>query len=392
MTCILADISAFEYWRTPPIARLLASAPEDDELLHRLVSPERLGRLRRGLEECSPIIRASSGNGRAHFGDGVGPVIDARWQLAASCDAPLSLLASSQRERHLSQLARPRLWSGPFDEGSCVQVAPGLFVVIPAMALLQLAARVSETRAALLASELCGSFSVYEPPEPLRELLQELIDESILPVVGHWSPTLDESGRLTSLWSRPPRATVESLASSIETLGRLRGRRRLERALQIVRPGAASPLEVRVGMLLGSDVDRGGEGLGGFSFNREVWLTLEARKIARRQACVCDLFWEADPAAGTRALDVECQSLLCHGGAGRTVSDSNRTTALQLMGIDVVPVTQAQIADDESLSALSRLIARQRGVTLAERDERQEALRRRFHDEVMTDWERLHES
>lgn len=392
MTCVLADISAFEYWRTPPVARLLACGSEDDETLHCLVSSERLGRLRHDLEECSPLFRASTGSSRAHFGEGVGPVIDARWQLAASCDTPLSLLARSQRERHLSRLARPRLWSGPLDEGSCVRVAPGLSVVIPALALLQLAARVSEARVALLASELCGGFSVYESPEPLRELIQELVDESLLPAIGRWSPVLDEGGRLTSLWSRPPRATVESLASSVESFERARGRRCLERALAMVRPGAASPLEVRAGMLLGSDVDRGGEGLGGFSFNREVRLSPEARRIARRQACVCDLFWEANAAAGIRALDVECQSLLYHGSVERIISDSNRATALQLMDIDVIYATQSQISNVESLSALATLIARQRGIAPVVRSERQEALRRRLLDDVMTDWGSLHKA
>lgn len=58
MDAIVSDISAFRYWRIPPLVRLLVSAPEDDALLQSIVSEEELTRLRQGCAQLAS--RASS--------------------------------------------------------------------------------------------------------------------------------------------------------------------------------------------------------------------------------------------------------------------------------------------------------------------------------------------
>ena len=71
----ICDISAFLYWRTPPVVRLLASAPEGEPLLANVVEPDRLRVFRSRLAEESPLMRALSdpGQSRARYGDDVPP-------------------------------------------------------------------------------------------------------------------------------------------------------------------------------------------------------------------------------------------------------------------------------------------------------------------------------
>lgn len=56
METIICDISAFQYWRIPPVVRLLTEAPPDDPLLLNLVDGEELERLRAGRAEL-PLAR-----------------------------------------------------------------------------------------------------------------------------------------------------------------------------------------------------------------------------------------------------------------------------------------------------------------------------------------------
>lgn len=56
MDAIVSDISAFRYWRIPPLVRLLVSGSEDDALLQSIVTEEGLTRLRQGCAQL-PLVR-----------------------------------------------------------------------------------------------------------------------------------------------------------------------------------------------------------------------------------------------------------------------------------------------------------------------------------------------
>lgn len=231
----------------------------------------------------------------------------------------------------------------------------------------------------LLASELCGTFAVFVTPDCVREVLQGLVERRRLPRIDGWSPCLDENGLITDLWSRRPLASPGELLSLAEHAEARNGRARLTEAARLVTPGAASPFEVRTGVLLGFPRSRGGEGHTGFSHNRRVALTPEARRLAGRASCYCDLYWD-------EGVDVECQSALAHGSAAGYLSDSDRTTALGLMGIAVVPVTYPQITTEARLHALSKAVARQRGMEWRPPTDHQRALAARLRAEVLADW------
>lgn len=294
MDALICDISAFLYWRTPPVVRLLTSAREDDPLLLSLFNPERVRNCRRALAASSDLLGAWVGSSltRAHYGAAGAALMSSAPLLAGSFDLPVDLLVEEPSQRRASRLVRPRVWGAPVPEGAVVDLGRGMGVVAPIVALHQLAGRASPVRTVLLASELCGSFAVYEPPGPVRALLQELVDERRLPRLSGWSPALDARGQISRVWSRPPLLSVERLAEWASSSEVVRGRERLAGAARLVVPAAASPFEVQAGVLMGFSPRRGGEGYDGFVHNRRIELPPAAARIARRSSCVCDLYWE----------------------------------------------------------------------------------------------------
>ena len=384
----VCDISAFQYWRTPPVARLLVSAPEDDPQLRAMVSPARLRAFREELAESVPLLRAlaNRGQSRARYGPDALALAAAVPLLAAGSMGPIDVHSERPGQRRPSALVRPRVCAGVSSEPA-YGIAPGVSVVAPQLALQQLCARASLVQTVMLATEVCGGFSVYDPPEPVRRLLNELLAEGRLPRIAGWEPSLDMDGRLTSLWTRPALLTPARMLSHARSTGVRRGRARLELAARLTVPGAASPFEARTGILLGFSSARGGEGYAGFSHNARIGLSGDARRLARRGYLACDLYWPA--AEGRRALDLECQSGLVHGGSAAALSDADRTAALQLMETEVVLATYGQIADAGRFDALSRLVAQKLGVSYHVKSPEQRDRALKLRQEVFQSWEEL---
>ena len=387
----LCDISALLFWRIPPIVRLLTLGPADEDPLCHLVDPVRLERIRHDLVDGTRLAGLMNGPASWHTHPGVeaGPLLAAAPLLAAFTDVPIDLLVTESTERRYSSLVRPRVWTGALPNETLFQPAPGLTVIPPALALQQVAARSSLGRTIALASELCGVFSAYQPPQPLADMLQDLFDEGRLIPYGGWGAAADNNGRLTGLWSRPPLATPAGLVRSAEGSGTSRGRARLEQAAGLVHPGAASPFEVQAGMLLGLSRRRGGEGLGDFQHNRRIALAPNAARVAERHVCSCDLFYRGAVDPKLMGIDVECQSSAHHFGTRSSASDANRATALQLMGIEVVQLTYAQLADPARFKIFSALLAEKLGLPYREKTDAQLAAQTRLRAEILTDWGQL---
>lgn len=383
METIICDISAFLYWRVPPVVRLLVSAADDDPLLANLVSPEGLAELRAGCAEL-PLARACASSG-IHWraaGEASRAIRSSAALLSVGMEGPVDVLVTRREQTRRATVVRPRLWSAGVSQEELSRVSEDLSVVSPEFALLQLARRASLVRTVLLASELCGSFAVYTAPECVREVLQQLVEGNVLPRMGGWDPCLDREGKLTDLWSRKPLATPADLRRIAEQSPSSGGRERLLEAVRLVNAGAASPFEAKAGVILGFSRRRGGEGQGGFVHNQRIALAPEARALARRFSCYCDLYW-------SEGLDLECQSRLAHDIGSSFLSDSDRTAALRLMGVEVLPVTYRQLKNEARTQTLSKMVAEKRGVSWAPPTERQRVAGQRFRGEVLVDWEGL---
>ena len=356
MDITICDATAFEYWRIPPIVALLLVGRNDDIVLRRILRPGELEAFRTAalseLPLCKRFLQPNPSMRRA--GRAAELLRAAIPLIAATHDGPVDILVNQHSACHTSTLLRPRLWSSEATINRAVQIGQSTSVVTPALALLQIAARAGLIQTVLLASELCGSFAIYEAPPLIREWLQTIQNRTGIPAVGDWKPCLDSQGHLTNLWSRPALVTVQ-------------------------------PFEVQAGVLLGFPRNLGGEGHGGFTLNKKIPLTHDAQLLAQRNNCYCDIYWES-------GLDVECQSSLVHQNEGSFLSDSDRTAALRRMGIDVLPITYGQLADASRFDALSRTISNMLGKPHPTKSSRQKQLTTKLRQEVLADWGSLHKA
>ena len=350
METVICDISAFEFWRIPPVVRLLTGAPADDADLQRHFSRSEIERLRFDMVQELSLCKACLSDGAKwrRSGQVSQAVRDACLLLASGMSAPVDVLVGSAKDAHASTVVRFHAWGGALQVVTSMHLTDELAVTSPAFTLQQLAGRSSLIKTVMLASELCGSFAVYRAPVPIRE----------------------------------PLVTPAELAAFAERSESSRGRKRLLRAAELVCPEAASPFEVQMGMLLGLPKRLGGEGLGGFEHNKRIPLSGKARLLANRDCCYGDLVWGEE-------LDLECQGLAFHNNQRSYLSDSERMTALELMGYQVLPVTHEQIRSPDRFDALCEIVAQSLGKPRKQKTASQMVATRDLRSQLFVDWHDL---
>ncbi len=382
METVICDVTAFNYWRCPPVVKqLVAAAQAGDPSFGPLGASELAAfgeRLARESRLCQGFLRPNPST-RAH-GRATKALRQAVPLLAVCQDDPIDILQESRSACHASSLVRSHLCCNLSCVKPWLSIGHDVSVTTPAFALLQVAARASLARTVMLASELCGSFAVYSPPPAVKDCLQTMQNRGGIPAIGDWRPYVDQRGRVTGIWSRPALMDARDMTAVVAAHGPKRGGKTLKAAADLVVPGAASPFEVQAGMLLGFPRNRGGEGYEGLEFNRRIKLTRPARRLAQRDSCYCDLYWEC-------GLDLECQSALVHQNEVSFLSDSDRTLALKSMGIEVLPVTFGQLADEARFEALSSAVCKVLGRRPRPKTERQRRATRELRRELFgCDW------
>ncbi len=385
METIICDITAFDYWRIPPIVGMLVCGGNDRLLNSVGLCPEALDAFRMRLASELGLCRrfALPAPAASHMGRTAKDLQGVLLALAPNHSDAVDVLVAERRHCHASSLIRTRLCTCELPPGATIPLNDDVSVVTPGFALMQLASRLPLSHIVMLGMELCGSFAVYRPPEPLEAMLQSLACGRGIPKVGGWRPFVDVHGRLTGLWSRPPLVSLKDLRKLCRAASPKRGGAKLSAALEYIQPGAASPFEARAGILLGFPRSLGGAGFAGYEFNKRVRLSRDARLLCARDTCYCDLYWR-------EGLDLECQSAAAHGDGDAFLSDSDRTAALRAMGIDVLPVTYAQLSDLDRFTALCKTLARLRGVRYRALSDAGLDRAEKLRSEVLSDWGRLH--
>ncbi len=377
MDITICDITALHYWRIPPVVLLLTAAPQADERLARLLTNQDLEQLSANYVETQKKFKKKHCGGP---GETYRTLMDVVPLLSLCGNEPFDVLSAYKGEIRESGLVRPRLWRQELPAASISEATDAFGVTSPEFTLQQVAAHMNFEQTLLVATELCGCFSVFHTPEPMAGIIQSLCDQNRLPSIGGWSPCLDSNGALTDLWSRDPLTTPTALQHFAAATESRRGRERLARAAKLVVGGAASPFEAQVGVLLGLPTRCGGAGLDGFEYNKRIGLTPDAALIAQRNCCYCDLYWDA-------GVDLECHSKTWHATVDSQLSDFTREAALDLMGIDVVPVTHDQIGSKRKLDAIARVVAGKLGRKLRAKNDAERKTEARLRDEVLGfDW------
>lgn len=384
MENIICDITAFDYWRIPPIVQLLLAGDETDPSLQRLFGESALMATRASMASsplCEKLLQPNPATRKigatAQCLKSVAPL------LAANHRGPVDILVTKRTECHLSSITQPRFTAHELPPCSTTPIAENISVTNPPFTLLQLAARSSLARTIMLATEVCGTFAIFKVPEPIKAALNPLTRNRPFPKIAGWEPFIDSTGSITDLWSRPALATPQELLNTAFEAAPKRGCENLRLAANLVVPNAASPFEARAGILLGLSRRRGGEGHTHFAFNKSIDLTRKAQVLAHRRHCVCDLYWED-------GLDVECQSAMVHNEESSFLSDSDRTTALKHMGINVLPLTYEQLKDETRFEAFSETITNIRGTQFRRKTPRQKAATAALRSELFIDWETAH--
>lgn len=348
MDDMLCNISAFRYYRIPPqVVMLLPSVPSLG-----------LDRNRAQLAKA-PLI-------------------------SGALRTPVHVLDERRGSGSRGLRVVRHVWSGDLPPQALHESPLGFQVTSPLLTLLTMAPDISVTRLAMAMYEFCGTFSVFELTSELASLLDQAYRDRILDPGFGWRRMVSHDGAASSLWKRPPLIELDDLLAFASQNDGTRGIKAFRCAAKMVSGITASPLEVQASMLLGVSRPLGGEGLH-LKNNIPLTLSRSAQRISGTQRRVADIMISNDDC--DRSVIVECQGSAFHGSVEAKLSDSDRTTALQSMGYEVILTTYAQLTDPIAYRAVVKLIERKLGIKERCKTNRQLARGQEMRRDLFDRWE-----
>ena len=304
--------------------------------------------------------------------------------ITEALGSPVHLLHEGCSRSYAGKRVVMHAWLGPLPPVATMDSELGIEVATPLFTLLTMAPSVSEYLLIMAMYELCGSFAVFQPSSMIESLLQHAYADRMLDASFGWRRMVSAAGRKTNLWERPPLIEIDELHEYAESIAGLRGAKQFARAASAVSGITASPLEVQASMLLGMGRRRGGWGFR-IANNIELTMTRDARLISGTRRRIADIVITSED--GERCLIVECQGEAFHGSAEARVMDSDRTTALQSMGYQVIQVTYRQFRNEDTCAVLIGLIERPLGMGHHEKTRLQREREARLRSEIFLPWE-----
>lgn len=254
-------------------------------------------------------------------------------------------LAPDRGSRSQARGSVSHVWSAPLGARSLFMLQPGLCRTSPGLCFLHLAATLDPLGLLLLGYELLGTYAPC-PTSPF------------------------------GIRKRAPLANLEDLQGEIARAGTARGVDRARRSLGHMLPGAASPMEARLALMLTLPRRAGGYGLPAPLLNHTFDINGRSRAGADRRRYRGDLCWPDARVA------LEYDSDAAHTGSRRIAADARRRNALADRGIEVVGATRAQVSDPAELEALVQVVARKVGHRLRKPDPEQRRRREELHERL----------
>ena len=236
------------------------------------------------------------------------------------------VLVSSANGRRMSDGLVCHVASRALPAGSICRVGDTLYVVSPELCFLQMASSLSLANLVRLGFALCGIHALSEESE-------------------------------TGTVVREPLTTVERLASFIDEarFAGLPNTTKAARALAFVRDRSASPRETDLALQLGLPLRYGGFGCGMPIMNHRIVVPEELIGVIHQSYFESDLFF---PDAN---VGLEYQSTACHADAQAIGRDAIRAANLDILGVTVKMVTDAQYKSLAELEKIAALIERDAG-------------------------------
>lgn len=358
MDAILCDISAFEYWRTPPCLRAVDLQPDESgtpakclptRLAMRADAPEALksidALLHGPLKGVTLPVHLVDPTGKMHANERV------YWHRRKMCHDPHGF----------------------------TKVAGGVYVENPLQALMDLSRAHTTVQLVQLMYEACGLYALAPQTQRLRLAWERLMGfGAFFPSPGQLSWYRDADGKpvspgplpelestwvpcgpsdpvLPELWKRHPLVTVEMLQDAADAMRGHQGYKRFKQAVRQVNPGSASPAETLFSMLASMSRKLGGEGLPKPLLNTVVPLPPDAARVYRAPQCVFDACWP-NGQGSILPLDCEIDSARYHEGESQITKDSRRRLALSKAGISSLTVTYSQMASPVQWDAVADVL------------------------------------
>lgn len=292
-------------------------------------------------------------------------------------------LVSSVSEHTNAEHIKQHLWSGPLPPQATIDDPAVGTVTSPLLTLLTLAQHCTDIELAMIMHEFCGEFAVYRPSDEVEKVLPKTNDARL---AYGWERAPSKDKRPSSLWQRSHLVEPHELASFAREVRGHRGARRFERAAAMLQGVTLSPLEVRTALLMGLPRTLGGRGIK-IETNATIRFTQAASKIAHRSYCIADILITSPD--GTHVVDVECQGASVHDGIEARISDANRTTALESMGVSVILVSHDQIASHDSFNVVMDLVERELGQRIPAQTSRMVKSEKALRGDLFQEWETL---
>lgn len=270
---------------------------------------------------------------------------------ATGLPRPLTVVAPSARERFVCSVANSRVWSHAIPDGNLTQVAPGILVCSPYVALLQMSSSLDYAHLAQLAYELCGTY-VLAP--------------------------VNEHGATKAICNLEQRFDAEGLRTLAERWREMdiRGAARLSGVLKDVLNCSNSPAESALALMFVAPRAKGGFGLRDLALNQPVELSDAGRNIMYRGAIRPDGLFASIGEAYELDTKTWHDSPLAHE------KDSDRRAALAVSGTTTHSITSAQAYSLDKLTVIGEGFARRLGLNQAPANKRMLDRRRELHAQL----------
>ena len=221
---VICDISAWQYWRTPPVVRegWLDAALLDQMLSAASSDREILKPLRANAREAERLIR---------------------WRLLADLKGlslPVHVMVDVRESRHASEILRVHEYPRNLPADMLVDLGNGLYVMPPELSASLSMRKTDVVTMAKRMFEACGLFSIIPSNPRIQLVLNDLLSGGVLAasssrgdgIYGYsdsngrrqgfldqegealpWSPTFDRTARLTDMWKRAPLTSTDAITA-----------------------------------------------------------------------------------------------------------------------------------------------------------------------------------
>lgn len=260
---------------------------------------------------------------------------------------PIQLLVDSRVERRDSSSVECRVWSArqALPPKSIYDIGAGLHVVSPELCLVRLATML-----------------------PYLELLHRLTNMLGLFAFDFWERM--------ELVERDPITTIGDIERYLDKIPGARGTKQLRDALGSVAERSRSPRESDLILCLRMSARRGGQALPDFEVNHRVELDDAARPLTTKTYLEGDIVWPE------KRVAMEYNSDEWHLNTLQAMTDLEKITAMQRMGMTVFPVTTRQFSDYKAFRSLVQGVRQALGIRNPE-TEKMDTRRTYLHADLM---------